>query len=98
MSDHALSSAFPGSKVAAGEPKRPRDMDRLRLKPDDRELLSSIALGIFVDMANAGQPFEACLRAIYLSGLENGRCATLANLGGDNVYGLTGDAGVGSTQ
>jgi hypothetical protein len=40
------------------------------------EAMDRISLEIFADMVNAGKPFQACLTAIYLSGLAHA-CSVL---------------------
>lgn len=50
----------------------PRDMDRLRVAPDQFTALQTIALDIFIDCSNAGVPFQEAIAAVYLSGLQHG--------------------------
>lgn len=41
--------------------------------PDgNRVALTEVALSIWADCTNAGQPFQAALLAVYLSGLQHG--------------------------
>lgn len=53
-------------------------MERIRVPTELHEGLANIALSIFTDCANAGQPFQTALLAIYLSGLQHGSAARRA--------------------
>lgn len=62
----------------AGRPRLPNRMDRLPMPPEMAEGMSEIALTIWADCINAGQPFQQALLAVYLSGLQHG--LTLSSL------------------
>lgn len=46
-------------------------METIVVKPEMDECLQRIAIEIFNDCVNAGQPFQVALAAIYMSGLSN---------------------------
>lgn len=61
------------SAFMAGQ--RPHDMDRMAVTASDRQMLESIALAIFTDMANAGCTLQETLASIYISGLQHAASA-----------------------
>lgn len=56
----------------AGKPRLPHQMERIAAPPEMVHGLTDIALSIFTDCCNAGQPFQTALLAVYLSGLQHG--------------------------
>jgi hypothetical protein len=50
-------------------------MERTTMSPEMYEGLHNIAVSIFTDCANIGVPFQDCLMAVYLSGLQHGSAA-----------------------
>ncbi len=52
--------------------RTPYNMDRIVIPREMVEAMDAIALDIFADCTNVGVPFQDCLTAIYLSGLEHG--------------------------
>jgi hypothetical protein len=45
-------------------------MEQVNCTAEQSELLEREALSIFVDMSNAGWPFQKALAAIYLTGMH----------------------------
>lgn len=62
--------------IAGRAPRLPNNMERMQVPAEMREGLTNIALSIFADAVNAGQPFQQALLAIYLSGLQHGAAIT----------------------
>lgn len=56
---------------------RPRTLDRVILPHGLKEDLGGLAIDVFTAASNAGQTFQEALLAVYLTGAENGRAATL---------------------
>lgn len=52
--------------------RKPINMHRLDLKPEQYKLLQEQALSIFVDCSNAGLPLQDSLAAILASGIDWG--------------------------
>jgi hypothetical protein len=50
-------------------------MERVTLGKEEVATLERVALEIFADMSNAGQPFQKTLSAIYLSGMQHALAA-----------------------
>lgn len=53
-------------------PRLPHHMTRAPMPNEMREGMTNVALSIFTDCVNVGQPFQTALLAIYLSGLQHG--------------------------
>ena len=67
-----LSYAHLGSNLLTKSAPAPLDFTKKAMTPDQREVISKIAMSTFVAMANKGHTFESCLSSIYLTGLEHG--------------------------
>jgi hypothetical protein len=58
-----------------GLQRQPRGLERMTVPSEIKDGLVNIALSIFTDMSNSGQPFQDALLAVYLSGIEHGQAA-----------------------
>lgn len=66
-----MSQLHPVHFSLAGKSRRPSLMDGIDLDRALIETMERVALEIFTDMSNVGQPFPKAIAAIYLSGMQN---------------------------
>jgi hypothetical protein len=68
---HSIHESVRGERNKYMPRPRPAGMDRASVTSEQREVLESIALGIFTDMTNSGCSLQETLAAIYLSGIKH---------------------------
>lgn len=51
--------------------RKPAGMSSVMLPRDSHEILTNLAIGVFVDCVNSGKSFQDAILAVYMTGAEN---------------------------
>jgi hypothetical protein len=64
-----LVTGFSGAAIEIDKRRRPHGYADAPVDAEQARLLRKLALDVFTDMSNAGQPFVYALAAVYLTGM-----------------------------